>query len=102
MVKFVREPHNPYDRNAVRVENIRGEKLGHLRRELVLQLAALLDGGEVTIEGLMPGSGKSKFTLPIVVSRGGRLDESSSGRVVGKWGGRKLFAMVSLSCKRCW
>jgi SWI/SNF-related matrix-associated actin-dependent regulator of chromatin subfamily A3 len=51
MVKFVREPSNPYDANAVRVENIRSEKVGHLRRELVAEIAALMDGGRLVIEG---------------------------------------------------
>lgn len=58
MVKFVREPLNLYDANAIRVENIRSEKVGHLRRELAAQIAALLDSGQLAIEGMMTGSGK--------------------------------------------
>ena len=34
MVKLVREPHNPYDRWAVRVDNVLGEKVGHLSRQV--------------------------------------------------------------------
>ena len=51
MVACIREPENPYDANAVRVENILGEKVGHLRRELALEIAPLLDSGDLQIEG---------------------------------------------------
>ena len=34
MVKMVREPNNPYDRQAVRVDNVVGEKVGHLSRQV--------------------------------------------------------------------
>ncbi|KIY99028.1 Helicase-like transcription factor [Monoraphidium neglectum] len=67
MVKFVREPSNPYDANAVRVENIRSEKVGHLRRELVAEIAALMDGGRLVIEGMMTGTGKGVYTMPITI-----------------------------------
>ncbi|KAI8473525.1 MAG: SNF2 family N-terminal domain-containing protein [Monoraphidium minutum] len=67
MVKLVREADNPYDANAVRVENIRSEKVGHLRRELVAEIAPLLDRGLVAIEGIMPGTGKSTYTMPLQV-----------------------------------
>ncbi|GBF96868.1 helicase-like transcription factor [Raphidocelis subcapitata] len=67
LVGFVREPNNPYDRWAVRVENIRGEKVGHLPRVLVQYIAPLLDSGDVYIEGLMPGSGNNVYTMPIEV-----------------------------------
>ena len=35
-VSLVRQPNNPYDRNAIRVENIRGEQVGHIPRHLSL------------------------------------------------------------------
>ncbi len=51
MVKLVREPENMYDRNAIRVENIHGQKVGHLKREVAAQLAQLLDTDDLRIEG---------------------------------------------------
>ncbi len=36
MVKLVREPNNPYDKWAVRVDNVVGEKVGHLSRQVAL------------------------------------------------------------------
>ena len=41
MVKLVREPDNPYDRWAVRVDNILGEKVGHLSRQVAFVVRRL-------------------------------------------------------------
>ncbi len=38
MVGLIREPENPYDANAIRVENIAAEKVGHLNRQLAAQV----------------------------------------------------------------
>jgi len=40
MVTLIREPENPYDHWAVRVDNVRGEKVGHLPRVLVCHVSA--------------------------------------------------------------
>jgi hypothetical protein len=42
-VCFIREPKNPYDTNAWRVE-VSGKRVGYARRALALQLASGLDG----------------------------------------------------------
>jgi SWI/SNF-related matrix-associated actin-dependent regulator of chromatin subfamily A3 len=34
-VTLIREPNNPYDRNAIRVDNLRGEKVGHVKVSLL-------------------------------------------------------------------
>jgi single-stranded-DNA-specific exonuclease len=49
-VRLCREPRNPYDRNAIRVENGRGEQIGYIRRELAAVLAPSLDA----VEGVLP------------------------------------------------
>ncbi|KAF6264805.1 SNF2 family N-terminal domain-containing protein [Scenedesmus sp. NREL 46B-D3] len=67
MVKFVREPSNPYDANAVKVENALGEQVGHLKRELVYEIASMLDADDIRIEGIMPGGSHSTFTLPVTI-----------------------------------
>ena len=41
-VAFIREPENPYDRNACRAE-LQGERIRYLRRELAAHLAPALD-----------------------------------------------------------
>ena len=42
-INIVREPHNPYDGNAIRVDNLQGEKVGHIKRELAAILAPFMD-----------------------------------------------------------
>ena len=51
MVSFHREPHNPYDRNAIRVDNVLGQQVGHIKREQAAALASLVDGKKAKIEG---------------------------------------------------
>ncbi len=51
MVDLVREPHNQYDRNAVKVNNVYGEQVGHIKRELAAALAKILDQGLARVEG---------------------------------------------------
>jgi SWI/SNF-related matrix-associated actin-dependent regulator of chromatin subfamily A3 len=42
-VTLVREPNNPYDRNAIRVDNMSGEKVGHIKRQQASILAPIMD-----------------------------------------------------------
>ena len=51
MVSLVREPHNPYDRNAVRIDNVYGIQVGHIKRELARALADVMDNRLVRLEG---------------------------------------------------
>ena len=51
MVSLTREPHNPYDRNAVRVDNVYGIQVGHIKRELARALADVMDNRLGRLEG---------------------------------------------------
>ena len=44
-LKLLREPNNPYDKNAVAVTRHNGEQLGYLPREAAKQVSQLLDNG---------------------------------------------------------
>jgi HIRAN domain len=60
-VDLTREPANRYDRNALRAE-IRGELVGHLRREVAAQLSPMLDKARVKhlrVCGIIRGGSKS-------------------------------------------
>ncbi|KAJ4389817.1 hypothetical protein N0V93_007289 [Gnomoniopsis smithogilvyi] len=59
-----REPTNPYDRNAVRVDNVAGAQVGHLPRKLVEKLVPYIDSGDVHVEGMITGE-KQFFDCPI-------------------------------------
>jgi hypothetical protein len=43
LVTLRREPRNPFDGSAIRVDNAHGEQIGYLRRELAAQLAPAFD-----------------------------------------------------------
>ncbi|CAI5494924.1 unnamed protein product [Closterium sp. Naga37s-1] len=53
MVRLIREPNNAHDRNAIRVDNIRGQEVGHVEAKMACHLAPLVDAGLVAIEGLV-------------------------------------------------
>ncbi|XP_052161839.1 putative SWI/SNF-related matrix-associated actin-dependent regulator of chromatin subfamily A member 3-like 1 [Oryza glaberrima] len=68
-VGLVREPHNPHDANAIRVDNARGEKIGHIGRRAAAALAPLLDAGHVAAaHGIVPKpASKRLYSLPCQV-----------------------------------
>ena len=51
MVALRREPRNKYDRNAIRVDNIFGQQVGHIKREQAEVLATLVDKNYAKLEG---------------------------------------------------
>lgn len=51
MVALEREPHNKYDRNAIKVVNVVRQQVGHIKRELASALAPIMDSGWVRLEG---------------------------------------------------
>ena len=51
MVALRREPNNPYDRNAIRVDNVFGVQVGHIKREQAAVLSKLIDKKFAIIEG---------------------------------------------------
>jgi len=68
-VTLVREPSNPYDRNAIRVDNLRGEKVGHVKGTMAKILAPVMDMSShlgVRFDATIPRSGNA-YTLPLVL-----------------------------------
>jgi hypothetical protein len=65
-IYLVREPHNPYDSNAIRVDNLHHEKIGHIKRETAAMLVPLIDryGDDIHLEGIIPRQGNG-FNLPL-------------------------------------
>jgi len=74
-VRLVREPENPHDANAIRVENLAGEKVGHLPGHPQSRLRTRGGGRGI------PRSGS------------GRLE---AGRRPGKPRGRRSFGKVGI------
>ena len=51
MVCLCREPYNKYDPNAIKVNNVDGDQVGHIKRELAKPLSQIMDRGLGRIEG---------------------------------------------------
>lgn len=61
-----RDAGNPYDKNAIRIDNVRGNQIGHIPRELASKLAPYLDARAVVLEGTLAGE-KGTFDCPILL-----------------------------------
>ncbi|XP_008941944.1 PREDICTED: helicase-like transcription factor, partial [Merops nubicus] len=72
MVALQREPNNPYDKNAVKVNNVNGDQVGHIKKELAAALAGIMDNKLALIEGVVPYGAKNTFTMPLQMSFWGR------------------------------
>ncbi|XP_024516582.1 helicase-like transcription factor [Selaginella moellendorffii] len=67
MVQLVREPTNPYDSNAIRVLNIRGDQVGHVEKNKAMHLAPLVDQNLAFLEGIVPSGSKNAYRMPCQV-----------------------------------
>mmetsp|Transcript_11266 Transcript_11266/g.27119 ORF Transcript_11266/g.27119 Transcript_11266/m.27119 type:complete len:965 (-) Transcript_11266:92-2986(-) len=67
-VYLVREPLNPYDSNAIRIDNVHHEKIGHIKGTQCCHLAPLMDqyGERLKIEGTIPRRG-TVWNLPVAL-----------------------------------
>uniref|UniRef100_A0A663MA19 Helicase like transcription factor n=1 Tax=Athene cunicularia TaxID=194338 RepID=A0A663MA19_ATHCN len=72
MVALQRDPNNPYDKNAVRVNNVNGDQVGHIKKELAAALAGIMDSKLAVVEGVVPYGAKNVFTMPVQMSFWGR------------------------------
>lgn len=68
-----REPKNPYDSNAVRINNVMGDQIGHLNRQSAAKLAPLMDSKELLVEGALTGP-KGSFDCPVELKLLGTKD----------------------------
>ena len=87
-----REPGNPYDHNAIRIDNVRRQQIGHIGREVAAKLAPFIDSGELVIEGALTGA-KSDFTCPIGLKLFGTTQQPAM------WELRKKMLEVKLPVK---
>lgn len=77
-MKLIREPDNPYDRNAIRVDNIRNEKVGHIKATTAMTLAKVMDQflpptrttntsttSTIYMDGTIALRGATSYSLPL-------------------------------------
>ncbi|KAM4693493.1 helicase-like transcription factor [Discoglossus pictus] len=72
MVALQREPNNQYDRNAVKVNNVNGDQVGHIKKELAAALAYIMDRKLAMVEGVVPHGAHNVFTMPVQLSFWGK------------------------------
>ena len=73
MVVVTREPSNQYDRNAIQVDNVNGEKIGHIPRATAAKLASFMDNRLLRVEACTTGP-KDYYECPIRVLLYGSAD----------------------------
>lgn len=52
-VMIIREPQNRYDINAIRVDNVQRNQIGHIPRSMAAKLAKYIDSGALLVEGTL-------------------------------------------------
>ena len=72
-VKVRREPGNPYDRNAIRIDNVMNVQIGHIGRAHAAKLAPFMDSGSLLVEGALTGA-PSYYDCPIGLKMFGTSD----------------------------
>ncbi|XP_043080880.1 helicase-like transcription factor [Puntigrus tetrazona] len=72
MVSLVRQPQNPYDRNAVMVANVYGSQVGHIKKELAAPMAYIMDNKLARVEGVVPYGETNKFSMPVILTFWGK------------------------------
>ncbi|KAK4580025.1 hypothetical protein LTR86_000227 [Recurvomyces mirabilis] len=77
-VLLLREPSNPYDANAIRVDNIAHQQIGHIPKRIAEKLAKYLDRGWLCIEGRLAGS-IGTYDCPLEVNLLGPDPNSPAG-----------------------
>ncbi|XP_050395446.1 helicase-like transcription factor [Patella vulgata] len=82
MVNLEREPHNKYDRNAIRVINMDGQQVGHIKRELAKALAFVLDNKLARVEGIVPRGSNNTYTMPINITLWGQTTANNRSEAV--------------------
>ncbi|KAG5847356.1 hypothetical protein ANANG_G00125170 [Anguilla anguilla] len=78
MVSLVREPHNPYDKNAVMVANVHRSQIGHIRRQLAAPMAYIMDNNLAKVEGVVPFGVKNAFNMPVNLSFWGKEENKTA------------------------
>jgi SWI/SNF-related matrix-associated actin-dependent regulator of chromatin subfamily A3 len=73
-----REPGNPYDSNAIRIDNVAGQQIGHVPRAQAVKLAHFMDNSELHVEGELAGE-IGQFDCPLTVRFHGPDPRSEEG-----------------------
>ncbi|CAM1511353.1 Fc.00g088660.m01.CDS01 [Cosmosporella sp. VM-42] len=94
-----REPQNQYDCNAIRVDNVVGEQIGHLPRKVVEKIAPYIDAEGITLEAQLTGE-KGFYDCPIKLFFFGPSDPQERAQLEEKLKKDKLIKATELKNTR--
>lgn len=80
-VMIRREPGNPYDSNAIRIDNVNRQQIGHIPKNLAAKLAPYIDDRTLHCEGKLAGQ-MGHFDCPLTVLLYGPDPDSDAGRAL--------------------
>ncbi|KAI2466153.1 SNF2 family N-terminal domain-containing protein [Annulohypoxylon bovei var. microspora] len=94
-----REPSNPYDRNAIRVDNAMRKQIGHIPAKVASKIAPYVDNNDIILEGVLTGI-KTSFDCPIRLYFYGTGDPSARLQLEEKLKADKLVKATQLKATR--
>ncbi|XXG98117.1 hypothetical protein Hte_004437 [Hypoxylon texense] len=94
-----REPNNQYDRNAIRVDNVMQNQIGHIPRALALKLAPYIDANDIVLDGVVTGH-KDTFDCPVRLYYYGPSDSSTRLQLEERLKADKLLKATQLKATR--
>lgn len=76
-----REPGNPYDSNAIRIDNVNAQQIGHIPKRVAEKLARYMDNRWLHLEGQLAGE-IGTYDCPLTVKMYGPDPRSDAGRQI--------------------
>ncbi|EXJ62644.1 hypothetical protein A1O7_03082 [Cladophialophora yegresii CBS 114405] len=98
-VRVRREPGNPYDSNAIRIDNVLRDQIGHIGRQVAAKLAPLMDNGSLLVEGALTGP-KTYYDCPIGLKLFGTNDPVAGAALAKQMQDQKLPVTEWVRAKR--
>ncbi|XP_006895634.1 PREDICTED: helicase-like transcription factor [Elephantulus edwardii] len=105
MVALQRDPNNPYDKNAIKVNNVNGNQVGHIKKDLAAALAHIMDSKLAQVEGIVPFGANNAFTMPLHMALWGKEENKEAVLDQLKKHGFKLLPppkTVEFNLESCW
>ena len=88
-VRVKREPTNPYDSNAIRIDNVLRDQIGHIGRQVAAKLVPFVDNGSLLVEGALTGP-KTYYDCPIGLKLFGTNDPVAGAALAQQMQEQKL------------
>ena len=82
-VSVRREPSNPYDPNAIRIDNMQRAQIGHIPRQMAAKLAQYMDDGSLLVEGTLSGQ-KGAYDFPIALKLFGTSNPTERDNLIDR------------------